>query len=374
MHGADIDTGLALAVEIIAVMRDQREGLDVAPDAVGCIAVEQWRIGTRDAVDQQAIGREPVACNNQRNTGERNRSRHDQRICLQRGAARPSPQRMRRPRRLGRMLGLQARLGRKSFMASFITSFMASFIAGFFAPGFRLQARLLLGKQRQQFDRIERRWRRRERRRAENAQQLRDSTESRMHQHMQRHEDRESPSCVPMHHRDAIAGEQAEIEQPAAHQQRRDRGKERPGEHGIQRAQPYLTVAEQPAQANLIEPHARGETGANQIDRVSERQRDQQQRRLHVRHPDIFPRQDGVEEIQPLPPGRFGRDSQAGDEGDADGGRKQPVQDDRSIVRLAILHGRTPRSGRVMLRHKPRLSHCKTLTPIPGHVSPDAAM
>jgi hypothetical protein len=74
VHGADIDAGLALAVEIIAVKRDQREGLDVAPDAVGRIAVKQWRIGACYAMDLQAIGREAVACNKQRNTRERNRN------------------------------------------------------------------------------------------------------------------------------------------------------------------------------------------------------------------------------------------------------------------------------------------------------------
>jgi hypothetical protein len=38
------------------------------------------------------------------------------------------------------------------------------------------------------------------------------------------------------------------------------------------------------------------------------------------------------------------------------------MQDDRSIVGLAIAHGRTPRSRRVMLRNA-LLSHCNSLTP-----------
>ena len=55
-----------------------------------------------------------------------------------------------------------------------------------------------------------------------------------------------------------------------------------------------------------------------------------------MRHPDIFARQHRVEKIEPLPVRCFGRDPQAGDKGDAETGRKQPVQNYRSIVRLAI--------------------------------------
>src|ERR1043166_10325804 len=88
-----------------------------------------------------------------------------------------------------------------------------------------------------------------------------------------------------------------------------------------------------------------------------------------MRHPDIFARQHRVQNIEPLPAGCFGRDPQARDKGYSKAGRKQPVQNDRSIVRLAIIHGRTPRSRRVMLRNQPLLSHRNSLTPIPGRLA-----
>ena len=174
MHGPYIDPRVSLAVEITSLVGHQRERLDVAPDAIGCVAVEQGCVRVADAVDLQAIGRQPIARDHDRGATDRDGRGNDERIGLQGRAARlwrRTPCRCRgcrvryalrrdRPAPSGIQGWLQIGLRRQFFPM----------------PGFWRQPRRLFGKQRQQLDGIELRRRRLELGGPEDAQQLRRAT------------------------------------------------------------------------------------------------------------------------------------------------------------------------------------------------------
>src|SRR5437762_10318749 len=88
MHGTYIDPSVSLAVEITSLVGHQRERLDVAPDAIGCVAVEQGCVRVADAVDLQAIHRQLIARDHDRGATDRDGRGNDEWIGLQGGAAR----------------------------------------------------------------------------------------------------------------------------------------------------------------------------------------------------------------------------------------------------------------------------------------------
>ena len=70
-----------------------------------------------------------------------------------------------------------------------------------------------------------------------------------------------------------------------------------------------LPAAEQPAQPNLVELDAAAEAGAEHIDDVADRHRDQDDRGLHMGDPYAVARQHGVEPVDPGSVGCFSRNA-----------------------------------------------------------------
>ncbi len=275
VHRADLDSGFALAVEISAFAGQQRKRLDVTPCPIGRVAVEDRCVGGVDAADLHAIHRQPIGSYDERGAGDRGGGRDHERIGLQRrvsrsrGAARRAGRRIRltrsiashlctRLQRVGRGIGRRVRVF-----------------------GFR-QACRLLGQHAQQFDGIEPRRRRRQRGGTKDAQQLRNAAALELGQDMQDDKGEDHPGPDPVQHRHVIAGVETEIEQAAADQQPRHRDKENPVHQGDHGAQPRLPAAEQSAQPNLVELDAATEAGAEHIDDVADRHRDQDDRGLHM--------------------------------------------------------------------------------------------
>ena len=197
-------------------------------------------------------------------------------------------------------------------------------------------------QQGQQFNRIESRRRCRQAGGAKDPKQLRRASDPVMRQDVKAGERRYHPGSVPVQRRHIVAGVKAEIQQPAADDQGQHRDEEDPVQNDIVGAEPGLLAAEQSAQANLVELDAAAEPGPCQIDDIGERHRDQHHGGLHVRHPHALARQHGVEQIDPAASRRFGRDAQSTDEGDAERGDHEPVQDDRAVVGFPLPHARAP--------------------------------
>ncbi len=133
------------------------------------------------------------------------------------------------------------------------------------------------------------------------------------------------PGPHPVQHRHVVAGVETEIEQAAADQQPRHRDKENPVHQGDHGAQPGLPAAEQPAQPNLVDLDAAPEAGAEHIDDVADRHRDQDDGGLHMGEPYAVTRQHGIEPVDPGSVGRFGRDAQTGNERNGECRDERPV-------------------------------------------------
>ncbi len=156
------------------------------------------------------------------------------------------------------------------------------------------------------------------------------------------------PGCVPVQRGHLVTGEKAKIQQHAAGHQHQHGEEEHPVQHDVDGAPPRLPSTKKSSQANLVQPDTAPETGPTNIDRVSERHHDEHDGRLHMQHPHVLG-QNRIEQIDPGSIGRFGRNAQSGDECNAEPGDKQPVQDDRSVVRFSLSHARAPPSGRRQL-------------------------
>jgi len=114
-----------------------------------------------------------------------------------------------------------------------------------------------------------------------------------------------------------------------------------------------MLASDQGPQPGLVELHAPRQAGARHVDCVGERDRDQRHRRLDVQGPDTGAWQNVVEQVDPGPVGRFGRDAQPAQECSDRRCHQQPVQDHRAVVGLATFHQRLPASWR-----------CRASTPV----------
>ena len=169
-----------------------------------------------------------------------------------------------------------------------------------------------------------------------------------MRQHVKAGKAEYHPGSIPVQRGHIVAGEKAEIQQPAAAHQRQHGDEEHPVQHDVDGAPSCLPSAKKSSEANLVQPDAAPKTGPKHIDRVGERHHDQYDGRLHMHHPGILG-QNRFENNDPGTIGRFRRDAQSGDECDAERADEHPVQDNRSVVCPALFHARAPLSGRRLL-------------------------
>ena len=163
-----------------------------------------------------------------------------------------------------------------------------------------------------------------------------------MHQDVQTCEGKQQPRRIPVHHHGGVAGPNAEIERAAAGNQRQHGGEESPGQDQADRAQPRLSPAQQAAQTTFVQRDTTGQAGSDQIDGIGERHGDQHDGRLHVRYPDAGVWQHGIEQIEPALVRHFGCDTQPTEQGDAERGDQDPVQDDGAVIRFTTPHRRIP--------------------------------
>ena len=164
-------------------------------------------------------------------------------------------------------------------------------------------------------------------------------------------EDGNDPGRIPVQHQHVGAGGIAEIHQPAGDDQRAHGDEEQPVQQNVDRAQSRRATPPKPAQAHPVRLHATRKTRSDHVDRIGERYRKQHHGRLHMRRPHALIRNQEIELIDPGAIGCFAGDPQTADERGGERDHRQPVQDDRSIIGLALSHVRPPpQSGSPQLR------------------------
>ena len=171
VYGANVDSRFTFVVKIPALACHQGERPDVSPGAIGCVAVEDGRIGFGDAVNLQMVDRHPVGGNDYRRACDRDGGGDDERIGLKRGAPRSprlcnaAPRHGSRGRRHHRVTRSRPSMGRivKRLYRRHLR-FRGRLVGRL---GLCSQSRRLFDQHCQQFVGIEPRWRRHEPRRFE---------------------------------------------------------------------------------------------------------------------------------------------------------------------------------------------------------------